>query len=150
MPPSEGVGRNEWIGGIRGTGVRSTRDPQNKPNATGAVESATPRTPVKSRPWRDGHLPSLRNRRAGSGQRRRAKAVLTKNAATGAGTPAGPAPTPPHRRGGASYNEGEAVYIRRRRRELEQGTEMTRVWQLPLPKIYTELSDAELRLRIEA
>src|SRR5436853_4432294 len=26
----------------------------------------------------------------------------------------------------------------------------TRVWQQPLPKIYTELSDAELRLRIEA
>src|SRR3954452_23797685 len=27
---------------------------------------------------------------------------------------------------------------------------MNRVWQQPLPKIYTELSDAELRLRIEA
>src|SRR3954467_2459723 len=27
---------------------------------------------------------------------------------------------------------------------------MTKVWQQPLPRIYTELSDAELRLRIEA
>ena len=41
-------------------------------------------------------------------------------------------------------------YSRWRQQELEPGNEMTRVWQQPLPKIYTQLSDAELRLRIQA